>query len=498
MALMKGPVQRDSFSRCETPSMLYDAVRHPHAKYTPPKAVVNFTDNTKDTMESTQQRLNREMLNRFQSKGLELPHESYVAVVQVGKYLFLAIMLPPYLCLYAFPQWLIFTKLPQLALDVKAIVVSVGNFVVELGKRVTDIMKGMMEQLIGDALKLAARGSKHLVGLLAEGINTLYHWISLGGGKLMALSKTVVNRLSEGLGSVARRVVETVSLRIIKLKEAMGRTASQGITAVSTFVSHSIYSPIAGLFTPFAAWSAAAAKGGKERMSRALESVSRWIKNALTATASGVGQAASRVAHVSKKYVSVVAAPVVEWGREAVEAVKKMIERVVHPLGEVAVSVQAHVIERFAAGIEAVKYAFNAVPAARTLSWIKQAMRGRLQRRQQSFASWGRTSKQLCVGFWSGVKELGALVKRVTIKGNAWFLQWLSKFVKIVLNGCRWVVSQVLQLPQNTVRLCRAAWKISGVFARNTLLAVRILIAMIWASSEYALLLIRRIFHTST
>lgn len=163
---MAGAVSKDSLAKCEQPSMLYDAIRYPSAPYVPPKPRIESADFSKDTLETTQQRLNREMLDKFQNTSSRLSHHSYVAVAQTGKYLFLAIMLPPYLCCYGIPKWMISTLLPQIFLISKVQIMRVGRFFTELSARVADLMKGALEQMLGDSLRASQRHVKAFKDLL--------------------------------------------------------------------------------------------------------------------------------------------------------------------------------------------------------------------------------------------------------------------------------------------------------------------------------------------
>ncbi|HEV8051478.1 MAG TPA: hypothetical protein VGP47_03215 [Parachlamydiaceae bacterium] len=155
-----GHVSKDSWSRCETPSMLYGAVHNPSD--TQAQKTSASSGLSKDTIESTQQRLKREIITKLDNKGLELPHESYVAVVQVGKYVFLAIMLPVYLCCYGIPRWFMINAISPMFEGIKNQALNVGRFIVEMSKHVTDLMKGLLEQLIGDALRLSKERGKNL------------------------------------------------------------------------------------------------------------------------------------------------------------------------------------------------------------------------------------------------------------------------------------------------------------------------------------------------
>lgn len=170
---MRAPISRDSMSRCEEPSMLYDTVRNPMARKIPPKPALDPTSKTLDTLESTQQRLNREMMERFQNSSSRVSHQTFAIAIQAGKYLFLAVMLPPYLCFYGLPRWFLADLMPQFFSLMKGQSIRIGKFFQEFSKRIADMMKGILEQTIGDSLRLLNRKSKNLLQHIAGG----YHKI---------------------------------------------------------------------------------------------------------------------------------------------------------------------------------------------------------------------------------------------------------------------------------------------------------------------------------
>lgn len=149
-------ISKESWSRCDSPSTLYDAVRNPNAIYRPSVTVL-----PKDTIEITK-RLRQERINKLDNKGLELSHDSYVAVVQVGKYMFFAVMLPVYLCCYSLPRWFFVNALPYLFEGVRNQAYNLGRHVIEISKKVADLMKGLLEQLIGNALRMTKERGKNL------------------------------------------------------------------------------------------------------------------------------------------------------------------------------------------------------------------------------------------------------------------------------------------------------------------------------------------------
>lgn len=194
-------VTKDSWSRCEAPSMLYDA-RMPSRPLTKPDAASQVKN--PDTIESTRDRLKKEMISKFDNKGLELPHESYVAVVQVGKYVFLAVMLPVYLCCYGIPRWFAVNALAPLFEGIKNQSINVGRHIVEISRRVTDLMKGLLDQLVGDSLRMAKERGKNLWRHVSRRFQRVSHKIAGFGGAIRARLGKVKGRI----GDASKKVME--------------------------------------------------------------------------------------------------------------------------------------------------------------------------------------------------------------------------------------------------------------------------------------------------
>lgn len=101
----------DSMSRCDVNqySSLYDVRKRPDIKHDPVSATRSIQ---KDTIEISRDQLNEEAMTR-------LRHVSKYVIAQdgfmrIGKYLFLAVALPPYFFLYGLPKWLLVEGLPAI------------------------------------------------------------------------------------------------------------------------------------------------------------------------------------------------------------------------------------------------------------------------------------------------------------------------------------------------------------------------------------------------
>lgn len=108
--MMKGPSSRDSLSGCNPSaySNPYEIRNHRNFKPVPP--VVKPI--SKDTIEISREKLQKDALNRLRhvSKLVILQH----SFMRIGKYLFLAIAMPPFVLLYEIPKWSFVVLIPAM------------------------------------------------------------------------------------------------------------------------------------------------------------------------------------------------------------------------------------------------------------------------------------------------------------------------------------------------------------------------------------------------
>lgn len=98
---MSGPVKYDSISKCSQGNDLYAMIRNPNARMSPKAAPTKPVD----TLES---RMERKALARLGEIT-----KNFIVVGRAGKFVFLALMMPPYFLLYGLPKWML-SELPNL------------------------------------------------------------------------------------------------------------------------------------------------------------------------------------------------------------------------------------------------------------------------------------------------------------------------------------------------------------------------------------------------
>lgn len=248
---MSGPI-RDSISRCDQFTTIYDTIRNPNLPNIPPPTN-SVMDQGKDTIQSTQQRLNREVLERFQNSGLKLSHETFMAVAQVGKYLFLAIMLPPYLCLYGIPKWMLMQLIPQCYQIITTATLRIGRFFQKLAKRIPDLMKGILKQLLGNAISVMNRQSRNIWNFIAQvanrfTVNLQGHWNALKATK-ERLKRGFARESAKMFGGLKRKYDDLQEQAQKKLVLFWEKTKKL-VNKVLKFINDFLISPIVQFLTP--------------------------------------------------------------------------------------------------------------------------------------------------------------------------------------------------------------------------------------------------------
>ncbi len=101
---------RDSLSKCDSYlySNPYQIGNHPHLK---PDSIQSRSVE-KDTIEGFKEEVKKEALDRLrQTTKFLIPQKAFM---RIGKYLFLAIALPPYTVMYRIPKWILVQVLPEI------------------------------------------------------------------------------------------------------------------------------------------------------------------------------------------------------------------------------------------------------------------------------------------------------------------------------------------------------------------------------------------------
>lgn len=100
-----GSVKYDSISQCSQGNDLYAMIRNPSAKMPTKAAPTKQVDSIKSL---------RTQMERDAVAQLGKAMKNFIFVARAGKFVFLAIMIPPYILLYGMPKWMISELLPMI------------------------------------------------------------------------------------------------------------------------------------------------------------------------------------------------------------------------------------------------------------------------------------------------------------------------------------------------------------------------------------------------
>lgn len=102
---MPGPVSRDSIAKCSPGNDLYAMIQNPALKVPSKPTSMKKVDSIK----SLQKDMERDAVAKIGKWT-----ENFIVVARAGKFVFLAIAIPPYILLYGLPKWLLAEALPSL------------------------------------------------------------------------------------------------------------------------------------------------------------------------------------------------------------------------------------------------------------------------------------------------------------------------------------------------------------------------------------------------
>lgn len=490
---MPAPIRKDSMSRCEEPSMLYDTVRNPAARSAPAKPV-DPANQCKDTIETTQQRLNREVLERFQNTSSRLPHHSFVVVAQAGKYLFLAIMLPPYLCFYGIPRWLLMDALPQFFILVKTESIRVGRFFVELSKQVVDIMVGLIDQMIGDALRAANQAGKHLFGYMTRGVRQI---IQLGEQLSMSVKNTLTN-IQSHVSEIASQLGAWVK-NILQKAENYGRKAADTATAVIKTLLHPLDLIDHKLLRPAANWVkeklSMTSKAIQRTYSHTLNLAKKALKTVFTPLTEAGKMVSAFLLESAKRAYQQTMQQVTSWIKPQLEILDRARDKIQRLIAKVASRTKSKTSDLASSVAESIKnnvqLAFHAFLQIPSYAWWLMAPT--LKNQWERFRKGAEQGKKFYKGLRAfatsaalGLAGQGRTFAKFVMKGVSQIGQQLKHLIV-------WLIKQLLLLPLKLLRLLVILFKSIIDFLRITVYGIRLLIAWTWVISGYGILLLKEL-----
>jgi gas vesicle protein len=488
---MPGPIQRDSVSRCDDGNSIFSTIRNHQTPHRIPTSscdkLIHEPNNV--VTESAQSRLNREMLNKVETMGLRLPHDSFVAVVQVGKYMVLAIMLPPYLLVYGIPKWLITTAIPEIFLFVKVQFAKIGNFFQEWSNRVVDVMKGLIDQTLGEALRMMQQQGQRFMNHAAEMMNRMGNaFAKLAQNTANALSgpynacKNAANKMGESLQNQMRRIESALDAAAAAFKQ-MGEAskgALDGLKGMWNSAANSLsnaFNSIATNLSAAAMWMANLVKNGPENAYNTAANLLSQMLEKATAFAKLLQEAAQQV---SLKGV-----------KERLENVKKKLSDKANEISERVSELYSKVSEKVE---EAVKHAAQAIfktvmatpqAALQTIVWIYSFLPERRRQQFSKFYQGGRRGAGHVVSLYKGTVRgikagLSYLEQAFIIIKNE-ILKWIAWILARVKDGLDFIIS----IPERVYEFGKKIYPHIRSAAGQVGYALQLFFALLWAVTVF-------------
>lgn len=490
-------ISRDSMSRCEEPSMLYDTVRNPNSRPIPKK--IDLGEISKDTIQSTQHRLNRQMLEKLESMGFKLPHDSFVAVVQVGKYLFLAVMLPPYLALYGIPKWLLLIALPNLFNFAKEGAWRFGQYVQTLSTHLVDLMKGILDQTLGHAMRMSKQFLKKRYDAFQKFNHKIIHRVQNELARLTTKMEEVQNAVKKRISHILEAVKEMVNKAreevkqkaLRPLQEVIGR-GSELISQLSNLFAVNRFTQALQFFqnqthqirTKREEWGKIISEKFdkmKANVKNMLSMPSDFVKSTYSLLLSPFDKAREKlsilnekvkeVSKATKEKIKKIQQSVVEKARESAETAQQMTLKVIKLVPEITVQLAA--------------WMWGVSPAS---------IKGSLRSLKEMLSQFKRSMKK----FKAGAMAVLNAVKRVHQGVVEYLREKISWIGALWRQFLLWLRKELIELPQRVIRLIKRAAKGSLAFSRKLGHAAQISFAILRALAVFAFLVFKEMLEDAT
>ena len=478
---MPGPI-RDSWSKAQPPSV-YDIVRNPRAMYQAPPRVQAGT--TKDVLESTQQRLNREISEKWHANAFRLPHDTFVVVAKVGKYMFLAIMLPPYIFFYGIPKWLLQIVLPQSVAVAKNEFVRIGRFLSMISTHVIDLMKGVLKQTIGDAIRIFNRKARQFLR------STALQLKSIAKNAVLAFQRPV-KRMMHPLVAAVKQVYHFYQKNAVLLRKTYVRQKDR----VQTFFEklknkikdglrilhqHTLH-PIVQWMVPKVAFIHSRAKKVLNKTRERGKKIAEKISNRTKALTAASKVAANWVMGV----VSDVVQPIIQWMIPAITFLKPYIyegkfKKAVQPIASKGKNLRRKIEDITSEAVEMIESILSDTAHYCSFKLLPPFQKWRNKKLKQ-----GRSLRQFAL---AKAQQLSQILTKFQQRCTQWFWHFLGLLKKFL----GWLKDQSLSAPRRIGRRLIQGLHLIRNGSRNTFYGIRWLVTFLWIVFKYGMLLVQEL-----
>lgn len=116
----------------------------------PQEVLRSFPSRTRDTIEPSQEQLDKEILNRLQASSQGIPYDKLPIIARAGRYIFMAVAVPTHLLVYAIPRWIAVQLIPNtcqmLNRGIKQCFRPIEELVLQLTRQIQRLLKVIKHQ----------------------------------------------------------------------------------------------------------------------------------------------------------------------------------------------------------------------------------------------------------------------------------------------------------------------------------------------------------------
>jgi hypothetical protein len=416
---------------------------------------------------------------------------------QAGKYLFMAIMIPPYLLTYGIPRWFLMTAVPEMYFFIKNETMRIGRFVQEISARIADLMKGILQQMLGDSLRLINQRAQNLWGHLKDGA----HVIAAKTAQLMKFMLKAPLNVMEALANASALFIERarqLSRHVTDRTEKWQHKVADMAASTAHWINQTLVAPaiawLAAVYAPVASFAAAA----RNKVSESADAIADRLKRMTDPLTSAFERSAAWALEKTRRAVKTLVDPVKDWMAEKLNstmdradkilrAVAQPIERAAEAIkdkaksmADVAMHVGQQIIQVPQMMLQAVFFLWTLTP---------QTARRRVANQQKTFGRWGRNLKSVFKGAVEGVKELAAKTGPVRRR----FRNFRTNLKLWIIQALKWLRYQLIMLPLNIKRAIIYLAKLTGRILSKGVMGLRHFIALISALFGYAFITMKEL-----
>jgi hypothetical protein len=280
----KGFETKDSLQTFDYSNDLY-TIRNPNSPLSSRPMPLGM--DSKDVLVNMQEQLERQAEEQFLRGNFRFATDKLFIIGRIGKYIFLAVMLPPYILLYGIPKWLIVDALPlgaslfsQAFKQISQIIINIAESIqaqlLNLGK-ILSISKGESQRNAGeDQIGNSKRSiDDWVMGILTSAASKIKNQLLK---PFKALKNASARLFFSASAAVANWINQTKDYVNLKMQSVLADVKTQ-INNGLEILQKSLIQPLLSWSAPKIASADQAFKDAAERIAKISDNVREWTAN---------------------------------------------------------------------------------------------------------------------------------------------------------------------------------------------------------------------------